>query len=107
MITSLSHIKHAGFPLHRLHRRRRASMAPAAFSGTIFRLRPRVELMEDRTLLSTFLVNTTADGGPGSLRQAIVDSNAAAGATNTIDFKIPGQGVQTIAPLSPLPAITN
>ena len=32
---------------------------------------------------------------------------AATGGTNTIDFDIPGQGVQTIAPASPLPAITN
>ena len=63
--------------------------------------------MEDRTLLSAFLVSNTGDSGPGSLRQAIVDSNAATGATNTIDFKIPGQGVQTIAPASPLPAITK
>jgi hypothetical protein len=64
-------------------------------------------LVEDRTLLSTFLVNTAADSGPGSLRQAILDSNAATSFTNTIDFDIPGQGVQTIAPLSPLPAITQ
>jgi hypothetical protein len=63
--------------------------------------------MEDRTLLSAFLVTNTADSGPGSLRQAILDSNAATGATNTIDFAIPGQGVQTIAPLSALPAITQ
>ena len=71
------------------------------------RFRPRLEWMEDRTLLSTFLVSNTGDSGPGSLRQAILDSNAATGATNTIDFDIPGTGVQTIAPLSPLPAITN
>ena len=63
--------------------------------------------MEDRTLLSTFLVSNTDDSGPGSLRQAILDSNAATGATNTIDFDIPGPGVQTIDPLSPLPAITD
>ena len=54
-----------------------------------------------------FVVTTTADSGPGSLRQAILDSNAATGGTNTIDFAIPGTGVQTIAPVSPLPAITN
>ena len=54
-----------------------------------------------------FMVTTTADSGPGSLRQAILDSNALGGATNTIDFDIPATGVQTIAPLSPLPAITN
>ncbi len=63
--------------------------------------------MEDRTLLSTFAVSNTGDGGPGSLRQAILDSDAATGASNTIDFEIPGQEVQTIEPLSPLPAITN
>jgi hypothetical protein len=63
--------------------------------------------VEDRTLLSTFMVKNTADSGPGSLRQAILDSNAAAGPTNTIDFDIPGQGVQTIAPTSPLPPITQ
>ncbi len=72
-----------------------------------FRFRPRVEVVEDRTLLSTFLVDTTADSGAGSLRQAILDSDALTGDTNTIDFAIPGQGVQTIAPISPLPAITN
>ena len=63
--------------------------------------------MEDRTLLSTFLVDNTADSGPGSLRQAILDSNAATGQANTIDFHIPGCGVQTIVPLSALPAITQ
>ncbi len=63
--------------------------------------------MEDRTLLSTFLVDNTGDSGPGSLRQAIVDSNVATGVTNAIEFNIPGSGVQTIAPLSPLPSITD
>ena len=63
--------------------------------------------MEDRTLLASFLVINTGDSGPGSLRQAILDSDAATGGTNTIDFNIPGSGVQTIAPLSALPAITQ
>jgi hypothetical protein len=63
--------------------------------------------MEDRSLLATFLVSNTADGGHGSLRQAILDSNATTGATNTIDFNIAGSGVQTIFPLSPLPAIAT
>jgi hypothetical protein len=63
--------------------------------------------MEERTLLSTFTVTNTGDSGPGSLRQAILDSNAATGETNTVDFRIPGHGVQTIAPLSSLPTITN
>lgn len=54
-----------------------------------------------------FLVTTRSDGGPGSLRQAILDSNAATDGNNVIDFAIFGPGVQTIAPASPLPAITN
>ena len=54
-----------------------------------------------------FVVNTTGDSGPGSLRQAILDSNAATGASNTIDFAIPGSGVQTITPASPLPSLTT
>src|SRR6516225_1277340 len=71
------------------------------------RIHPGLEGMEDRTLLSTFTVNNTADSGPGSLRQAILDSNVATGQSNTIDFAIPGPGVHTIAPASPLPPITN
>ena len=63
--------------------------------------------MEDRTLLTAFSVSNTADAGLGSLRQAILDSNAASGQVNTIQFAIPGQGVQTIGLLSPLPTITN
>ena len=54
-----------------------------------------------------FVVDTTADSGPGSLRQAILDADAVTGGGNTIDFAIPGSGVQTIVPLSPLPAITT
>ena len=79
----------------------------AARIARAFPFRPGFDFMEDRTLLSTFLVNNTGDSGPGSLRQAIVDSNNAVGSINTIDFDIPGAGVQTIAPLSPLPAISN
>jgi hypothetical protein len=44
---------------------------------------------------ATFTVTTTADSGPGSLRQAILDANANAG-LDTIAFSIPGGGVQTI-----------
>ena len=107
MITPLRPTNYAVLAPHRLPRRRRRSTPPTAFSGTIFRLRPRLEVMEDRTLLSTFLVSNTGDSGPGSLRQAILDSNNAAGATNAIDFDISSSGVQTIVPLSSLPAITN
>ncbi len=107
MITPFRTTTYDGRTPHRVHRCRRRTAPPTVFSGTIFRLCPRLEVMEDRTLLSTFLVSNTGDSGPGSLRQAIIDSNAAIGTTNTIDFDIAGSGVQTIAPLSPLPTITN
>jgi titin len=51
-------------------------------------------------------VTSTADDGPGSLRQAILDANAHTGA-DTITFAVPGDGVQTIQPLSALPAVTD
>jgi Ca2+-binding RTX toxin-like protein len=54
---------------------------------------------------ATFTVTSTADSGPGSLRQAITDANAA-GAGNTIAFAIPGSGPHTIAPASALPTIS-
>ena len=52
------------------------------------------------------VVTTTADSGPGSLRAAIAYSNANSVA-DAISFDIPGAGVQTISPLTPLPTITN
>ncbi|HEV2913525.1 MAG TPA: Calx-beta domain-containing protein [Pyrinomonadaceae bacterium] len=55
---------------------------------------------------TTFTVINTNDSGPGSLRQAILNANAAAG-TDTIAFNIPGSGVRTIAPTSTLPEITD
>jgi hypothetical protein len=51
-------------------------------------------------------VTNAADSGAGSLRQAILDANATGGA-DVIAFDIPGSGVQTIAPASPLPAVTD
>ena len=55
---------------------------------------------------ATFTVINTADSGAGSLRQAILDANGAAGA-DLIQFAIPGAGVQTITPLTALPAISG
>ncbi|MEX1020622.1 MAG: DUF4397 domain-containing protein [Litorilinea sp.] len=55
---------------------------------------------------ATFTVTTTADSDVGSLRQAILDANAASG-THTILFDLGGSGVQTIQVTSPLPAITR
>ena len=87
-----------------------------------------LELLEDRRLPAVLTVNTTADDTTAdstlSLREAIelVDGSLALSALSTqeqaqvsgslsstpdtIDFNIPGSGVQTIAPTSALPAIT-
>lgn len=59
-----------------------------------------------------FVVSKTADTSDGacnadcSLREAIIAANAQAGA-DRIHFNIPGGGVQSIAPTSPLPALTG
>lgn len=54
----------------------------------------------------TFTVTATTDSGPGSLRQAILNANGVFGKTNNILFNIPGPGVHTIVPLTPLPSIS-
>ncbi|MCE3004384.1 MAG: hypothetical protein LW860_17045 [Xanthomonadaceae bacterium] len=56
----------------------------------------------------TFTVNTTADTGAGSLRQAILDANLQQSTQclqQRIVFAIPGAGPHTIRPLSPLPTV--
>jgi hypothetical protein len=55
-------------------------------------------------LATTFVVNNTLDSGPGSLRQAITDSNAAGG-TNIITI-VPGLGTP-ITLASDLPAVQS
>ena len=54
-----------------------------------------------------FTVNNTFDSGPGSLRQAILDAATLTNGAVSIDFDIPGAGVQTIDLATPLPAITT
>ena len=100
------------------------------------RTQPRIDLLEDRQLLSTITVNTTADETAAdstmSLREAIEVSDGtlsvsslstqekaqvsgAVGSTNTIDFNIPTTdpgynattGVWTIAVNSDLPVIST
>ncbi len=93
---------------------------------------PFLEQVEDRVVLSTFYVTNTGDNlgvnpapgaGTGTLRQAIIDSNASTQPTSEIDFAIPastGPGLDvpvpgfdpatqdwTIALDSPLPPITH
>ena len=72
--------------------------------------RPSIEYLEDRRLLATFMVTNTADGGPGSLRQAILDADGnpnPPGAVDQIQFNISGSGRRSIQPLSALPNITD
>jgi Right handed beta helix region len=69
---------------------------------------PCLEILEDRTLLSTFSVtNTLDDGSAGSLRWAITQANADTAALSTINFNIAPSGVQTIYLNSALPVITQ
>ena len=56
-------------------------------------------------VLATFTVNTTADSGPGSLRQAIIAANANGMGIDTIAFNIAGAGPHTIVVNSELPQI--
>ncbi len=53
----------------------------------------------------TTTVSNNVDFGPGTLRRAIDCANATP-AADTITFAIPGNGVHTIVPGSPLPALT-
>ena len=80
------------------HALRRAHLAPLALFCLLFSWRA--------ASAATFTVTNTNDAGPGSLHQAILDTNVIPGA-DTIAFAIPGAGVQTIIPLSPLPPLTD
>jgi hypothetical protein len=76
------------------------------------RFRPRVESLEDRELLAVFLVtsalNGVAGGGDGTLRAAILASNASPGPSpNIIEFDLEPGGAQTINLTSPLPTLAN
>src|ERR1700738_1562825 len=73
------------------------------------RVRLSLEVLEERTLLSTFSVLNTNDSGPGSLRQAMLDVNSSPG-LDTIRFQI-GTGAQLIhvgsGGFGQLPTLTN
>lgn len=58
-------------------------------------------------LAATYTVTTTADSGPGSLRQAILDANATPGVLDNIHFNIAPGGPQVIPVVGSLPLITD
>ncbi len=68
-----------------------------------------VEAYLDATVIADvpqiLIVGSTADGGPGSLREAITLANANP-APDSIRFAIATEAVASIAPTSPLPALT-
>src|SRR5437899_2613552 len=82
-------------------RRRRSRRAMVAAGR---RCRPRIEPLEWRRLLAT--VSNIQDDGPGSLRRAIEEATSSVG-PHLIDFAIPGAGVHTIRPRSPLPIVPD
>ncbi len=67
------------------------------------------QVFTDYVPVTTFLVTNALDSGTGSLRQAILNANASAnnGQPDQIRFAIPGVGLHTISPLTPLPTITD
>lgn len=79
-----------------------AALALTLFAACLFAGAPR----GDAAPRATFVVTTTADSGPGSLRQAILNANATAG-VDTVSFNIPGASPFTIALQTPLPTVTE
>ncbi len=75
--------------------------------GRSLRYRPGVRLLEERVLPATHWVLNTADAGPLSLRQAILDSNSDLTTPRFIKFAISSGPCSTISPLSPLPPVTQ
>src|SRR5882724_4188846 len=67
-------------------------------SAVRLRVRPSLEILEDRLAPAVFTVTTANDSGAGSLRVALTSANMSAGA-DTIQFNIPGAGTHVI-PLS-------
>lgn len=63
-------------------------------------------IVNGATSTSPFVVTNASDGGPGSLRAALIAANAAPD-LNTITFAIPGSWVHTIAPATPLPVVSQ
>jgi hypothetical protein len=71
--------------------------------------RPAIEVLEDRSVPSSFYVTNALDSGPGSLRAAInaVNSDTTNTGVDVINFGIQGSGAHTISLNSNLPAIKH
>ncbi|MFO0804997.1 MAG: SdrD B-like domain-containing protein [Gemmataceae bacterium] len=75
----------------------------------------RLEALETREVPAVLLVTNTLDAGAGSLRQAILDSNASVGVADEIRFDIPetdtglnpSRNAFVIQPATNLPTITD
>jgi FG-GAP repeat len=74
-------------------RARRAG--PSQSGGRVWPCRLMLEQLEDRTVPASFLVTNLNDAGDGSLRQAILDANGAAGADD-IQFQAGLTGIITL-----------
>ena len=98
----------AGGYSHKYHIRRKMSRRRLAMrkQKKSQPFQPDFHGLEKRMMPTTFMVMNTSDSGAGSLRQAILNSNATPG-SNTITFDIgPSGSQQTISPLTALPSIT-
>src|SRR3954452_8977851 len=93
----MDHVPHLGASRHR---------ARASSGGRLDRAFVPAEALEARTMLAVFLVTTVADSGAGSLRQAILDANAAAG-PDELRFDLAGDGVKTTRPTRALPPVVG
>jgi hypothetical protein len=79
---------------------------PRILSGAFLVLLGVAAGVRDARGVVILTVTNTDDGGAGSFRQAILDSNASPG-SDLIQFAIPGAGVHTIFALNALPPITE
>ena len=75
-------------------------------SRLLIPVRPVLEQIERRVLLTDFPVTNTLDSGPGSLRAAIESANLNFG-PDSISFNIAPGGAQEIAPANGLPIVTE